>query len=168
MTILGIDPGRKGGLVLLDGLTVLEARTGDGQDGYHRHAPRADPDPAALVEVLMGVRIAHGIPALTLIEAPAWHAAGGARMGATAAGHSGMEHGMWRAILSAWGWPYRIVRAQDWRRAAGITGGRDPKAATVAHVAAILPGLDLYPGKKRIPHDGLADAAGIALAGGAL
>lgn len=169
--ILGIDPGRSGGIVALDGLEVVYARPADGPDGYHRHAPKADPDPAGMLQALLDVREL-GRVTLVVIEAPAFGGAGqkGVRMSAGVAGHIGMEAGIWRGLLTAWGWPYAVLRPQDWRKRAGIPAakGGDPKAATIAHVGRLLPGLDLYPGRKRVAHDGLADAAGMALAGGGL
>lgn len=167
--ILGIDPGRAGGIVAIDSGIVLYQRPADGPEGYHRHAPKADPDPGAMMQALLEIRELGRVVGV-VIEAPAFGGAGqaGRRMSAGVAGHIGMEAGIWRALLTAWGWPYEVLRPQDWRKRAGITVGKggDPKAATIAHVGRLLPGLDLYPGRKRVPHDGLADAAGMALAWG--
>ena len=87
-------------------------------------------------------------------------------MAAGSAGRSGMEHGAWRGLLTAMGWPYFVIRAQEWRKAAGITvpRGSDPKQATIRVVRALLPTLELVPDGCRVPHDGIADAAGLALA----
>ncbi len=40
------------------------------------------------------------------------------------------------------------------------------KQASILHVSRLLPGLDLTPDRFRVPHDGLADAAGMAIAAG--
>ena len=163
--LVGIDPGRSGAIVALspDREVVLALR-GDGPEGYHRHAPKADPNEGAMLAALQQLT-EFGRPAMVVIELPAWHAPG-ARMPAGVAGRSGIEHGIWRALCAAHGWPVWLMGAKAWRKQAGIAGasGGDPKAETIAHVGRRLPGLDLYPPGKRIAHDGLADAAGMALA----
>lgn len=164
---LGIDPGRSGALVLLRGRELVAARAADGPEGYHRHSPRADPDPASMHAALVAL-LEEGRPELAVIEAPAWYAGSGGRMSAGVAGRMGIEAGIWRALLVAHGIPYEVLSAAAWRKRAGIVAqaGGDPKAATIAHIGRLLPGLDLFPARKRIPHDGLADAAGMALAAG--
>lgn len=164
MIILGIDPGKLGGAVMLDGLNVVYQRRADGPGGYWRTAARADPDPGDLLDLWADVLMV-GRPALVVVEAPAWNAA--TRMNAGTAGRLGIEHGCWRTLLACHGVPYEVLRPQVWRKRAGIVVPQkgDPKVATVARVRALLPGLDLTPGRVTTPHDGLADAAGLALAG---
>lgn len=165
INVMGIDPGKKGAVVLLDGLDVLYSRRADGPDGYRTQATNTDPDPGDLLALWADLPAR---PGLVLIEAPAWHAGEGARMKASVAGRLGMEHALWRMLLAAHGVPYEVVAARDWRRRAGIVVGKgcDPKAATIAAVRARLPGLELVPARGSKAHDGLADAAGLALAGG--
>ena len=168
--ILAIDPGKKGGLVVLDGLDVVHQCRADGPHGYHQHAAKQDPDAAAMAHALEVARFTGRID-FAVLEAPAWHAIGGQgkryQMAPSSAGRSGIEHGIWRAMLTVHGIPFEVQRPQDWRKLARIVVPKDgdPKAATIAKVAAMLPGLDLYPGQCRNPHDGLADAGGMCLAG---
>ena len=164
--ILAIDPGKKGGLVVLDGLDVVHQRRADGPHGYHQHAAKQDPDAAAMAHALEIARFTGRIE-FAVLEAPSWHAGKDRSMNAGVAGRSGIEHGIWRALLTVHGIPFEVQRPQDWRKLARIVAPKDgdPKAATIAKVAAMLPGLDLYPGQCRNPHDGLADAGGMCLAG---
>ena len=165
MIVLGIDPGKKGAVVMLDGLEVVYSRRADGPDGYRTQATNTDPDPGDLLALWADLPAR---PGLVLIEAPSWHAGPGQRMPASVAGRHGMEHALWRMLLAAHGVPYQVMAAKDWRKRDGIVVGKggDPKAATVAVVRARLPGLDLVPARGSKAHDGLADAAGLALAGG--
>ena len=167
MLILGIDPGKKGGIVMRDGLAVVYQRRADGPAGYRTQATNTDPDPGDLLTLWADLWCI-GRPGLALLEAPSWHAGPAARMPASVAGRHGMEHALWRMLLAAHAVPYEVLRPQDWRKRAGITvaKGGDPKAATIAVVRARLPGLDLVPPRCSKAHDGLADAAGLALAGG--
>lgn len=41
--------------------------------------------------------------------------------------------------------------------------GRDPKARSIAAAQRLLPDLDLSPGRRTKPHDGLADAGCLAV-----
>ncbi len=55
MLILGIDPGKKGGIVMRDGLAVVYQRRADGPDGYRQQATNTDPDPGDLRTLLSAV-----------------------------------------------------------------------------------------------------------------
>jgi len=166
MIVLGIDPGRSGGVVLTDGATVLYQQRADGPQGYHTHAPKQDPNEGAILDLFETLRAEYRRIDVVVLEAPAWHAA--TRMNAGTAGRLGIEHGAWRGVIAALGYPLHILRAAKWRKLAGITvpKGTCPKAATIAEVGRRLPGLDLTPGKVRKAHTGLADAGGMTLAGG--
>lgn len=58
---------------------------------------------------------------------------------------------------------YTIVRPKEWQRITlkGIPG--DGKQRAILRAEQAVPELDLMPGKKRKPHDGLADACCLAL-----
>ena len=172
--LITIDPGRKGCILASDG-DMFAWRRSDGPEGYG--APAKQPaSPASLWRALEGVALDFpGImgvtprAALVVIEAPSWYggrARGGKGMKASAAGQLGLEHGIWRALCAAHGWPYRIASAKEWRKAAGIVvpKGTCPKAATLAAVEARLPELELVPKGCSVPHGGLVDAAGMMLA----
>ena len=166
MMILGIDPGKSGGVVMLDGLEVVYQRAADKGDGYRAQGANQDPDPGDLLRLWADIMTMPGRPSLAVLETPSWH--GATRMNAGVAGRLGIEHGLWRMLLSAHGVPYEVLAPKEWRKRAGIVvpKGGDPKAATIARVGALLPGLELVVPGCRVAHDGLADAAGLALAGG--
>jgi len=163
---MGIDPGREGGIVVLDGLDVVGQRRANGPEGYHVHEARTDCHHGTMAGAILAL-VGDRAPDLVILELPSWHAGKGRRkMAASTAGRHGIEHGAWRGILAGLGWAHLVLSAQQWRPLARIKGprSRDTKAATIAHVDALLPGLDLRPGKCTTDHDGLADAAGMALA----
>ena len=162
MIVAGIDPGRDGAVVLTDGLTVIHQERAR---EYLTHATKTDPDPAAFMALWSRLRN-QGRISRAVVEAPAWYAPAGRKMNSGTAGRMGMEHACWRMLLALYGVPYEVLAPKAWRKRAGIVVPRkgDPKAATVAVVGRRLPTLDLYPGRCRTPHDGLADAAGMCLA----
>lgn len=156
MKIAGIDPGLKGGLVLLgDGPPrgCLMPLTEDGKQ-------------------INGARLAAWLfvhePDLVILERL------GARsmtdQGGKAIRNAGNEfrfatgYGVIQGVLQALAIPYRLASPQAWKRR--VLAGTDwSKQAAIAHVQRTLPDLDLVPGKCRVPQDGLADAACLALYG---
>jgi crossover junction endodeoxyribonuclease RuvC len=156
MITIGIDPGKRGAVVAL---------------GAHGVAVRllascyAGPDlvPSLLVAALHDVREAAGGGDVVVgVEVQQSMP----RQGLSSTFRTGANYGRICGVVEALGWPLHLLRPQAWRRDAGITvsRGSDPKSATIAAVAARLPEVDLLPGRTRKPHDGIADAAGIALA----
>jgi len=158
MIRIGIDPGKRGALVALgpQGAAVrLLASCYAGPDLV----------PALLVAALHDVRQQAGGGDVSVgVEAQQSMP----RQGLSSTFRTGANYGRICGVVGALGWPLHVWRPQAWRKAAGITVGRgsDPKAATIAAVSARLPEVDLLPGRCRKPHDGIADAAGIALAFG--
>ena len=85
------------------------------------------------------------------------------RQGASSGFTYGMSVGAVRACLCASRIPFAVVTPGKWQRGMlGKTTAGD-KAQHVAAVRRLLPEMDLTPGKLRKPHDGLADAALMAL-----
>lgn len=121
-------------------------------------------DEVAMLGALRSLREELGSgPTLVLLEAQR----AGRAQGVSSTFKTGLQYGIWRGLLACLGWPYVVVTPQAWRKAAGIVVPRksDPKAATVRHVGRLLPDVDLVPSPRaRRPHDGLADALGMALA----
>lgn len=162
---IGIDPGGSGAVVGLEWSgshagTPIAVRA-DGPVGYQRGALKAGLTVSLYLDALRTV--AHGCQVGgVLLEMPSTRPGESASSGQ----RSGMHVGAWLGLLSALGWPHEIIRAQAWRKLAGIvvSKGGDPKAATLSAVMARVPDLDLMPGAVRTPHDGIADAAGLALA----
>lgn len=156
MRIVGIDPGLKGGLVLL-----------------------SDEPPRGIVMPLKedrkeinGAKVMAWLfvhdPDLVILEKV------GARsmddQGGKAIRHAGNEfrfatgYGLIQGVLQSCALRYRLVSPQAWKRKV-LAGSDWSKQAAIAHVQRTLPDLDLIPGHCRVPQDGLADAACLALWG---
>ena len=167
---IGIDPGRDGAIVaIIDSPTreiiALRAQA-DYLPGREKVAPLD-----LVTGYVRGVRMIldlvrdgrPGIPIRVVTEVASIRPG----EGGSSSLRTGMGAGAIYAALLCHGVPHEVLTPQAWRKRAGISvmKGGDPKAATVAHVERVLPELDLLPGRLRVPHVGLADAAGMALAG---
>ena len=64
-------------------------------------------------------------------------------------------------ILEALGIPYRLVTPQAWKKTV-LAGTTKDKSAAVQFCRRAFPGVSLTPGRKRVPHDGMADALCLA------
>lgn len=156
MITIGIDPGKRGALVALgDRLPAVRLLS----------TCYAGPDlvPSLLVSALYELREAAGggFAAVAVEQQQSMP-----RQGLSSTFRTGANYGRICGVVEALGWPLHVMRPQAWRREAGISvpRGSDPKSATIAAVSARLPDVDLLPGRARKPHDGIADAAGLALA----
>jgi len=165
---LGIDPGRRGAVVAisLDGQRVIYARRADGPDGYWSAGPRQTITPAdldaAIAPVIAWTRHA-------VLEEVGWYVPGGRRLAPSTAGKVGIQHGIWRGLMFGLRVPFSVMGPREWRAEARIMQvPGSPKLGTIMHVRRYLPDLDLTPGRCSMPHDGLADAAGMALAARAI
>jgi crossover junction endodeoxyribonuclease RuvC len=154
--VIGIDPGKKGAVVL-----VTDAHA----SGFVLPTSTAGLDGRQLVVELMELRNPLGYRAggdiLVIVE----RAQSFPGQGIASAFKYGRDYGRILGILDALGWPYETVPPAQWHRQ--IVGG-DPaegKARAAAVVAARLPDLELRPGRCRVPHDGIVDAACLALWG---
>ena len=167
MIYIGIDPGLTGAIgAIQQGHSTpvlvgyrLANRVG-GLDGYMSGGV----DEVAMLGALRSLREELGSGS-TLVLLEGQRAMRG--QGVSSTFKTGAQFGIWRGLLACLGWPYVVVTPQAWRKHAGIVVPRkgDPKAATVRHVGRLLPDVDLVPSPRaRNPHDGLADALGMALA----
>jgi len=140
--VVGIDPGAKGGVAVLG------------------------PEPSAVIMPMMA-RDLDGLvlsrllrsaaPSLVVIEKsqsmPGQGVAGMFRYG--------MNYGKILGIVEALELSYLLVTPQAWKKQV-LAGTAKDKNAAISHVRRIYPWADLTPGKKRNPHDGMADALCIA------
>lgn len=158
MIIAGIDPGKSGALVAIDLETgsVIGWRTDacfvaakEYRGSEMRHA-LLDAAP-----VLVVLEVQQAMPATLR----------GRTLGSASTASIMRGYGLWEGILIGLQIPYRLVRPVVWTRAllAGAPG--EGKARAVAVAGRLLPQLRLTPGKLRVPHSGLADAACLALFG---
>ena len=145
--VIGIDPGREGAIVRLDGseAQALDLPYNGGElDGRQLTASLWVLGRAHVV-----VERAQSFP----------------RQGIASAFKYGRDYGRILGVLDALGWPYETVPPAVWHRA--IVGG-DPaegKARAAQVVAQLLPDLELRPGRRKKPHEGIVDAAAIAVWG---
>ena len=161
MIIIGIDPGKHGALVALDADTfqaVYAAQTdtlvlgGDYSPSLMR---------AALLHAAEALDGRLRAPALAVIETQ--QSRGKVQPGAISILTTGRGWGLWEGLVAGLGWPYQNVRSQAWTKAMGLVGV--DKGTHCRRAMELLPSLDLAPGRKRKPQDGLADAGLLALYG---
>lgn len=156
MNILGIDPGKDGAAVLLrDGAhvhAVLSSELLCGQSWEASHS-----------EVTRWLRLLHTTWGLDLVVLE--RLGGRPGEGATSARTMGIGWGLWLGAASTLGVPVIVPTPQRWQREILADLPGDTKARSVAWCRAHLPALDLTPGRRRVPHDGLADAACLAIYG---
>lgn len=142
--IIGIDPGQGGGIAIIgeDFQTAswVMPMAGKEIDGH------------AVANYLRGLP-----PSTVFIEKV--HAM--PKQGVSSTFKFGMGYGLVIGVCEALGIPYRLVTPQAWKKVV-LAGTTKDKDAAVSFVRRAYPGVDLTPGKKRVPHDGIADAVCIA------
>lgn len=156
MRVIGIDSG-------LDGAIVALEVDGDGPPRVvlATRAPtvatktRRVYRPTGMVELLRGLGPVH----FAALER------GGVRPGEGPSGawSVGFGFGLWEMALAALGIPYETPTPQAWQRDVyrGVAG--DGKERSVIACDRLLPTLDLFPGRCRKAHTGIADAGCLAL-----
>lgn len=142
--IIGIDPGKAGGIAYIAPNGQANARPmpilGKEIDGH---------DLAVMLNELR--------PDVVIIEKS--QAMPG--QGVTSMFNYGMGFGRLLGICEALGIPYRLVTPQAWKKTI-LAGTAKDKDAAISFVRRAYPGIDLTPGRKRVPHDGMADAVCLA------
>lgn len=150
--VIGIDPGKSGAVVALDDLGVVVASAMAGQWVLKGTGPSYVPRTMADFLTLIDAD-------LVVIETQS------TRPGQSHAVVTGYGWGLWVGIAAALNLAYVEVSPARWTRAilAGAPG--EGKARSIAVARSRVPGIDLTPGRRTKPHDGLADAACLALYG---
>lgn len=165
--IVGIDPGKTGGLA------VLDVETADLIELHRFPLIVREYNVPRLVDIFEDVEERFNI-GLCVIEDV--HALAG--KGAKATFNFGFGVGMVRAIVAAMHFAYVLAQPKAWQKIAwdgvpiqykpGKKNGkrqRDPKATSMLAASRLFPGETFTPDKLKTPHDGLIDAALIAYAG---
>lgn len=146
-TIIGIDPGKKGGIAVfkydewkvfqmpLSGKDINEKEL---SDIFFNIPDRAENIIACLEKV-------HAMPG----------------QGVTSMFTFGMGYGILRGILSAYEIPYRLVTPQAWKKVV-LAGLSKDKNESCNYVLRKYPEINLMPGRKQVPDLGIADAVCIA------
>jgi hypothetical protein len=158
--VIGIDPGKTGGIVALDmaGRPVEWMAADHPSEGYtvKGKGPREYvPQVMRLwLEQREDVRFA-------IIEAQRAMP----MEGRTSVLTTGYGWGLWVGMCAGLGIPYRVVQPRAWMRS--VMGTRpakgEKKARSIIEAGAQVPALPLTWGRKTKPHDGLADAALMAV-----
>lgn len=142
---VGIDPGRKGAWAALSHGEVVEygplPYAGNELDvvALRREWEHLNDDLFVAVEKQMGLQ----------------------KDGVTNVATIMRNYGRLTALLECCGIPHIIVTPQTWKKDILAGTSRD-KAASVDYVRRRYPLVDLTPGRKRVPDDGIADAVCIA------
>lgn len=157
---VGIDPGKTGGAVALDGhgSPVDWVAANHPEEGY---ASKGIYWPSRMAGWLRDVRDTRGGITLAVLEKQQCRPMEGRSSILT----TGRGQGLWEGALSALGIPYVLVPPGTWTRAVfgSMPKGTDRKARAVQTSLSRLPDLQLTWGRRKKPHDGLADAGCLAL-----
>ena len=147
MCILGIDPGLKGGIAIIDSTAIVLAK----------------PMPLVGKEIdtrAIGETIKQFNVTLAVIEKV--HSMPG--QGVASMFRFGMGYGMVKGALSVLSIPTQLVTPQAWKKVV-LAGTKKNKNAAIEFVAMRYPSVNLTPGRIRKPHDGIADAVCLAAYG---
>tara|TARA_B100000700_G_scaffold189815_1_gene209193 strand:- start:54660 stop:55127 length:468 start_codon:yes stop_codon:yes gene_type:complete len=142
--IVGIDPGQTGGIAHLASEghagAIPMPLTGKEIDGHAIAATLRELSPQVVI-----IEKVHAMP----------------KQGVSSTFKFGMGFGLVIGVCEALGIPYRLVTPQAWKKAV-LAGTTKDKDAAISFVRRAYPSIDLTPGRKRVPHDGMADAACLA------
>ncbi len=148
MIVIGIDPGNSGGIAVIPG-PEREWET-----------PWAEQIPLCGKEIdghQLAERLQDIGPGIVIIE----KAQAMPGQGVTSMFNYGRGFGLILGVLEGLGIPYRLVTPQAWKNRV-LAGTPKDKSAAANYVRKAYPTINLTPGKKQKPHDGMADAACIA------
>ncbi len=140
--IIAIDPGKKGAIVIIrdNEITPIEmpllGKELNEREIYHIISKYSkDQECYGFIEKV------HAMPG----------------QGVTSMFNFGMGYGILRMTFTACNIPYQLVTPQAWKKYV-LAGLPKDKSSTINYVARKYPNVDLTPGRKRKPHDGIADA----------
>ncbi|MGM0858641.1 MAG: Holliday junction endonuclease [Pseudomonadota bacterium] len=142
--IIGIDPGKQGGIAYISPAGEIAARP--------MPIIGKDVDGGEIASQLKAL-----LPDIVIIEKS--QAMPG--QGVTSMFNYGVGFGRLLGVIEALGIPYRLVTPQAWKKVV-LAGTAKDKSAAVSFVRHAFPAVNLTPGQKRLPHDGMADALCIA------
>ncbi|MEM7000893.1 MAG: Holliday junction endonuclease [Pseudomonadota bacterium] len=149
--VVGIDPGQQGGVACL---------------GHALHLRDDEPRfQAKLMPYIAKEFSAKGLQELVAAYKPdllvVEHAQPMPKQGVTSMFNYGRDFGKILAVCELAEIPWQLVRPPAWKKRVLAGTARDKNAA-INHVRHRYPWVDLTPGRRTKPHDGIADAVCIA------
>jgi len=157
---IGIDPGKDGALVVINEEGKVESSFMTGRD-FTTTIGKGTKREYLVSRMNYAVKCLQGKHNIKLAAIEKQSARPG--QGVTSTFSTGYGYGLWVGVLSSNGIPFIEVRPKTWTSKILRDVPGEGKNRSVYAVMNRLPDLDLTPGKKRKPHDGLADAACLAL-----
>jgi crossover junction endodeoxyribonuclease RuvC len=157
---IGIDPGKDGALVALNTNGEVEATFLTGRD-FTTTIGKGSKKEYLISRMNYALKCLGGKHKIKLVSIEKQSARPG--QGVTSTFSTGYGYGLWLGVLSANGIPFVEVRPKTWVSHVLKDTPGEGKNRSVYVVMNRLPSLDLTPGKRRKPHDGLADAACLAM-----
>ena len=161
MHVLGIDPGKTGGVALIEQTF----------DGIRRVAgswvtPIIIGKKKAVYDAWAMFSMLKTMPEDTVgyIELAQAMRKGGQIQGVTSTFSTGYGYGLWVMALTAAEIPFTVVRPQDWMKVvhSGMPKS-EKKQNSILMVERTFPGFSLVQPRCQTPHTGIADAINIAL-----
>ena len=162
--IVGIDPGRTGGLVLMDGFKPVRWWRG----GQLRAKGDTELSDRLALDALRECMAIDGGVVLVVLEKQwaGWRGGKGQNQGVKSQAQIVGEYRAWRAMCVALGLRVMTPAPVTWQAVLKGAGGKGKERA-IRLVQQMIPDLDLTlnaaTGRKTKPHDGLADAAAMCL-----
>ncbi|RYG31463.1 hypothetical protein EON81_22840 [bacterium] len=144
MKILGVDPGREGGVALV------------GPENYEALPLRYEGDRVCMNT--LAALVSEWQPDQVWIEVPQSRPSGSEGNGRS----SGLSYGLMLGYFWARGIPVHEVHPQRWKRTMGVTA---EKTTSIAEAARRFPNVALVLPRRRRAHDGMAEALLIAAYG---
>ena len=160
--VVGIDPGKDGALVAIhfDGKIRRVELTKEQFTIPIGKGSRREYDAAAMGNCLVELHAVYGIDLVVIEKQQAMPG-----QGSTSMFSIGMGYGLWLGAIATLGIPVQIVHPRTWQKRILRDVPGEGKGRAVLLCKQRHPELDLTPGKKRKPHDGIADAACMSLFG---
>lgn len=157
---LGIDPGKDGAVVAIndDGTVAASFMTRRDFTTTIGKSSKREYLPSRMSYAIKCLGGKHNIK-LAVVEKQSARPG----QGVSSTFSTGFGYGLWVGILATHGIPFVEVRPQTWTSNILRDVPGEGKNRSVYAVMNRMPDLDLTPGLKRKPHDGLADAACLAL-----
>lgn len=164
---LGVDQGLSGGLCWLTGLTDNDFKSVISMPTRKAAVKGNRPDLHKIREWLNPLVREWGSPALVLCErSQAMQKADGKTGGPAQVHTQGFNAGMIFSMFDVFRWPIEEPTPQQWKKAVLSGVSKKDKAAMIAACQQRFPSLSLLASSQsKKPHDGIADAVGLALYG---